>query len=74
LYEYILSKKNITNMMKCKFGFTREELVVSELEVCRPKDQSMAADERKDENYTALTFQCPLVSFCTTRFNTQQGR
>ena len=50
-------------MIKCKFGFTCEDLVVSELKVCRPKDQSMAADERKNENYTALTFQCPVVSF-----------
>lgn len=71
---YVLSEVNITDKIKCKFGFTREEMVVSELKVCRPKDQSMAADERKDENYTALTFQCPLVSFCTTRFNTQQDR
>jgi len=55
-------------MIKCKFDFTCEDLLVSELKVCRPKD------ERKDENYTALTFQFPVVSFCTTRFNTQQDR
>jgi len=74
LYEYVVSEINITDMIKCKFLFTCEELVVSELKLCRPKDQSLAADERKDENYTALTFQCPLVSFCTTTLNTQQDR
>jgi len=36
-------------MIQCKFSFACEELVVSEQELCRPTDQSMAADERKDE-------------------------